>query len=104
MAGKPRKKPKGKKTARRAKRPETAKKPDVRGYIARSLDPEKTGWTEKGHLEGKDALSAVPPEVLEAWGRMMDSGKAKITVKRVKGDPSSFDIRIRETEDDEGTN
>jgi hypothetical protein len=101
MARKPKKtksqKPKRKKGQ---KRPTTKKKPDVRGYIMRSLDPEKTGWVEKGHLEGEDSLSAVPPETLAEWRGIMASGKAKITVRRVKDDPRSFDVNMREIEED----
>ncbi len=83
------------------KRPTGKREPDVRGYIAQSLDPEKTGWAEKGRLEGKDALAAVPPETLAEWRRIMESGKAKITVRRVKGDPSSFDVNMRVIDEDE---
>lgn len=86
MAKKPdKKRPKARRGSARGTSPLKPKeKPDVRGYIMQSLDPAKTGWVEKGHLEGKDALSAVPPETLAEWREMLKSGKAKITVRRVK--------------------
>src|SRR5467141_2396239 len=101
MARKPKKKKSHKPNDQKAReRLTTKKKPDVRGYIVRSLDPEKTGWVEKGHLEGKDSLSAVPPETLAEWRRVMESGRAKITVRRAKDDPCSFDVNMREIEED----
>jgi hypothetical protein len=61
------------------------KKKDVRGYIARSLVPDENGeYAEQGHLEGEDALSAVPPETLRLMRRALESGQAKITITEVK--------------------
>jgi hypothetical protein len=73
-------------TKKKAKKPtnKTPKKPDVRGYIIRPEHPEDYGYVEKGHLEGKDALSAVPPDTLELIRRAFKSKTAKITVRRVK--------------------
>jgi len=59
-------------------------KKDVRGYIIRPVNPEAVGYSEKGHLEGKDAMSAVPPQVRAALQRALKSGRLKINVKRVK--------------------
>lgn len=57
-----------------------SKKKDVRGQIVRSLNPEKSGFTERGHLEGRDAFSAVPPHVRQALRRAVDSGELDIKV------------------------
>ena len=72
----------------------------MRGYIIRPLNPEAYGYTEIGHLEGKDALSAVPPETREEMRRVMKSGKAKITVRRVDSDTFDLNIRGEVNEDD----
>ncbi len=67
---------------RRRKSPEPRK--DVRGYIKRPLNPEGAGYPEEGHLEGKDAMSAVPPEIREIMRKALKSGKVKISIRRAK--------------------
>jgi hypothetical protein len=71
---------------KKAKKPQAKglKKPDVRGYIIRPAHPEDYGYVEKGHLEGQDSLSAVPPDTLELFRRALKSKDTKITIRRVK--------------------
>jgi hypothetical protein len=77
-----RSKPAAKKRAKPKKRTKRLpKKPDVRGYIIRPEHPEEYGYTEKGHLEGNDALSALPEDVRAAMLKAIKDGQ--FTLRRV---------------------
>lgn len=54
---------------------------DARGQIVRSLNPEKSGFAEKGHLEGNDAIRHIPRHVLKELRRAIKSGEAEVDVK-----------------------
>ena len=53
---------------------------NVRGQIVRALDPEKSGFAERGHLEGNDAAAFIPANVRKALRRAMKSGELDIKI------------------------
>jgi hypothetical protein len=80
-----------------AKKSAKSKEKDVRGYIVRPLNASgKPGHAERGHLEGADAMSALPPDVLRDLKRALKSGKAQITIEEhaVGDDETEFGIEI----------
>jgi hypothetical protein len=82
--------------AGKKKAPKKSPKPkekDVRGRIIRSLRPEDAGHSS-GHLEGADAMSAVPPDVLRDLKRALKSGKAKITIAEHEVGGDGYDVEI----------
>lgn len=88
-------KPTKKKRTKKGKAPK-----DVRGYIIRPVDPERYGYLEKGHMEGKDALSAVPPDILEAMRRGMKAGSVEMEIVEVSDGEQEIELRIEDVDPD----
>lgn len=67
---------------------------DARGQIVRSLNPEKSGFVEKGHLEGNDAIPHIPRYVLTELQRAIKSGEAEIDIKPDGEDGWVVDVSV----------
>jgi hypothetical protein len=58
----------------------SSKRKNVTGQIVKSLNPEKSGFFEKGHLEGDDVTPFIPLNVREALRRAVKSGQLDIKI------------------------